>query len=51
MHRTLTIKQANALNAGEIFIALSDGRVLSITLAQVLSLNPPVLPDGAGESN
>ncbi len=51
MERPLTIKQANALNPGEIFVALSDGRVLMVTLAQVLSLNPEVHPVRVSESD
>ena len=44
MGETLTIKQANAVDAGEVVIALSDGRVLLVTLEQVLTMGR-ILPD------
>ena len=44
MAEPLSIAQADALDKDELLITLSDGRNLVVTLAQVLSINPRVLP-------
>ena len=50
MTDTLTIQQADALGNNDIQVTLSDGRVLVLTLSQILGANPQILlPDAEEE--
>ncbi len=44
MAEAVTIEQADALNRDTVLVSLSDGRVLVLTLAQILSADPRLLP-------
>ena len=45
MNDTLSIKQAVALNDSEIMVALSDDRSVLLTVEQLLTANPEVIPE------
>ena len=45
MNDTLFIKQADALNASEIMVTLSDNRSLPLTLEQVLAADWNLAPE------
>lgn len=42
--KSVTIRNANALNDSTLIIELSDGRSMALTVDQILALNLPTLP-------
>ena len=51
MNENLYIKQADALNDGEIMVVLSDNRSLLLTLEQVLATNWELVPEPIDDEN
>ena len=45
MSDPVTIKHLDSLGGSQVLITLSDGRVLAVTLEQILSVGPQVLPE------
>ena len=51
MNEPITITKADSIDGSQILVALSDGRTLVVTLEQILSTNPNVLPPNEDEES